>query len=250
MLKNLDAYIEEIVTATAPEEAFKIFARIMNQHGYDRTTYSLVTDHPSLGLSKKHGLATSYPEDWMKFYAEKNYTEKDAVFLTTLHSRTPFYWDDLRQVKEMSPESLKVLDEAAEAGLNNGICIPLFGKVGEIVGVGLAQSDKVKGATKNNEFMACAYLLSAYFHETYRSMIKPTDIPHMTSREKDILLWASEGKTDEEIAGILNITSNTVRFHWKNIFNKLDVYNRIYAVTKSIRLEIITPVLCAPYQNR
>ena len=43
-------------------------------------------------------------------------------------------------------------------------------------------------------------------------------------REEEILLWASEGKSDEDIADILTINVNTVRFHWKNIFEKLMIF--------------------------
>ena len=60
-MQNLEQYIEQINTSQNPEQAFERFCSIMRAHGYDRIAYSLVTDHPSLGLPKQHGLATSYP---------------------------------------------------------------------------------------------------------------------------------------------------------------------------------------------
>jgi DNA-binding CsgD family transcriptional regulator len=73
----------------------------------------------------------------------------------------------------------------------------------------------------------------------------------LTVREREILCWASEGKTDDEMAAILNISPNTIRFHWKKIFKKLEVYGRMYAVTKATRLQLITPALVrSPYQKR
>ena len=78
---------------------------------------------------------------------------------------------------------------------------------------------------------------------------KPNDV-RLSAREKEILSWAAEGKTDDEISQILTISSNTVRFHWKNIFEKLDANGRIYAVTKAIRLDLISPALISPYQKR
>ena len=81
-------------------------------------------------------------------------------------------------------------------------------------------------------------------------MIKSPSKIELTEREKEILLWAVESKTDEEIAMILNISFNTVRFHWKKIFNKLNSYGRVYALTKAIRLGLINPVLIGtPYQK-
>ena len=114
---------------------------------------------------------------------------------------------------------------------------------GEISGIGLARSDKMDEGD-DYEFMASAHLLSTYFHETYRYLIlKERPDLSMTEREYDILCWAAEGKNNEDIAAILNISANTVRFHWKNIFKKLDAHDRIYAVTKAIRLGLIAPRL-------
>jgi DNA-binding CsgD family transcriptional regulator len=248
-MNNLSTHIERITKANTAEDAFDYFSTVLRNWGYDRTTYSLVTDHPSLGLNKMHGLATSYPEDWMKYYVEQNYMELDAVFLSTLNANTPFYWNDLKTLKDISKKSIDVIDQAADAGLNEGICIPLLGKSGEKVGIGLAKSDK-DDDKKDYELLSSIYLMSVHFHETFRSHFTLTTKPDLTLREQDVLLWAAEGKTDDEIATLLTISTNTVRFHWKNIFKKLDAYNRIYAVTKAIRLELIVPRSIYTYQNR
>jgi DNA-binding CsgD family transcriptional regulator len=50
-------------------------------------------------------------------------------------------------------------------------------------------------------------------------------------REHDILCWGAEG----------NISTNTVRFHWKNILRKIGANGRTYAIAKAIRQHIITP---------
>lgn len=44
-MKGLELYIEMINSSATPEEAFQRFSSIMNKYGYDRVSYSLVTDH-------------------------------------------------------------------------------------------------------------------------------------------------------------------------------------------------------------
>ena len=248
-MKNLGQYIERINTSSDPDQAFDNFRIIMEGHGYERIAYSLVTDHPSLGLPRQHGLATSYPEDWMKFYKAKNYAEVDPVTQTILSSRKPFFWSDFVNDPGIAPSSLKLMKEAEDSGVTDGIGISLTGQGNELVGVGLAR----KSAMKENDLsvLSGAYLLSVYFHETYRAMLgRPTKI-ELTVRETEILSWAAEGKTDDDIAAILTISQNTVRFHWKKIFRKMDANGRIYAITKAIRLNLITPAFVGnPYQNR
>src|ERR1019366_5524617 len=115
-------------------------------------------------------------------------------------------------------------------------------------GVGLARTAPAR--EKGYRFLADGYLLSVYFHETYRDMLSRPVKVELTGREREVLCWASEGKTDDEMSTILNISENTIRFHWKNIFRKLEVYGRMYAVTKAVRLQLINPALVVTYRKR
>ncbi len=51
----------------------------------------------------------------------------------------------------------------------------------------------------------------------------------LSPRESDVLKQVARGLTNPEIAGQLNVSENTVRFHLKNIFEKLGVTNRTEA---------------------
>lgn len=63
------------------------------------------------------------------------------------------------------------------------------------------------------------------------SVIKKSDrAVSLTSREKEILLWVKEGKSTWEISTILGISRDTVKFHMKNIFRKLNTTSRSQAV--------------------
>ena len=52
----------------------------------------------------------------------------------------------------------------------------------------------------------------------------------LTEREAECLRWAAAGKTNGEIAVILSISENTVRYHFKNILSKLDATSRAQAI--------------------
>ena len=49
------------------------------------------------------------------------------------------------------------------------------------------------------------------------------------------------GKTNSEIGDILKISSHTVGFHVRNLFEKLDANTRTYAVVKAMRYGILLP---------
>jgi transcriptional regulator EpsA len=54
----------------------------------------------------------------------------------------------------------------------------------------------------------------------------------LSKREAEIMDWVRMGKTNAEIGSILSISSFTVKNHLQHIFKKLDVYNRMQAVSK------------------
>ncbi len=61
----------------------------------------------------------------------------------------------------------------------------------------------------------------------------------LSKRELDVLSLMAEGLSNEEIAGKLFISLNTVKTHSSNIFLKLDVKRRTQAVQKAKRMKII-----------
>lgn len=251
-MHNLGSYIELINESETPEEAFQRYCKIMKSFGYDRVVYSLMTDHPSLDLPRQHGLVSSYPQHFLDHYNEVGYMDHDPVAKELLKTLKPFFWDDLLQTQEIPDLSVQVMNEAGESGLNDGLAFSMPGKYGEVTAFGLARTDEEDGQKpKDYVTLASLHLLSVYFHQTFRQMHRSENQIHLTAREKEILQWASEGKTDDIIADVLSISMNTVRFHWKNIFEKLDAYGRVFAVTKALRLELIEPVVIrSSYQNR
>lgn len=55
------------------------------------------------------------------------------------------------------------------------------------------------------------------------------DSVRITQREREVWFWVHEGKTNEEIAGILGIGLTTVKTHVKQLLRKLGVENRTAA---------------------
>jgi DNA-binding CsgD family transcriptional regulator len=58
----------------------------------------------------------------------------------------------------------------------------------------------------------------------------------LTSREADVLLWLSRGKSNREMGEILTISPRTVNKHLEQIFVKLGVGNRASAAARAVRI--------------
>jgi len=61
----------------------------------------------------------------------------------------------------------------------------------------------------------------------------------LSDREITVLRLVAEGKTNKEIANVLDLSEKTVKNHVRNIFHKLQVYDRTQAAILAIRKGII-----------
>ncbi len=63
-------------------------------------------------------------------------------------------------------------------------------------------------------------------------MRKTEGLASITCREREILQWISQGKTNPEIAIILGISRHTVKKHVENLLGKFGAGNRIVLATR------------------
>jgi LuxR family maltose regulon positive regulatory protein len=63
----------------------------------------------------------------------------------------------------------------------------------------------------------------------------------LSEREIEVLQLIAEGLTNLEIAARLYLSLNTVKVHTRNIYGKLSVNNRTYAVARARALGILPP---------
>ncbi|MNL69341.1 HTH-type quorum sensing-dependent transcriptional regulator VjbR [compost metagenome] len=61
----------------------------------------------------------------------------------------------------------------------------------------------------------------------------------LSARELECLRWTAAGKSSEEIAIILNISSHTVVSYLKSAMRKLDSVNRMQAIARACRFRLL-----------
>jgi DNA-binding CsgD family transcriptional regulator len=62
----------------------------------------------------------------------------------------------------------------------------------------------------------------------------------LTKREVEVLTLVIEGKSSKEVADQLFVSKRTVDFHLANIYQKLDVTNRVQAFREATRRGLIS----------
>ena len=101
----------------------------------------------------------------------------------------------------------------------------------------------------------------AFSHSVYLAGWRPTapqpvskkaealESPGLTRRELEILRLVAEGHSNAQLARMLWVTEQTVKFHLSNVYRKLDVANRTEAsrwAQVNGLLEVSEPTTLAP----
>nr|WIE91288.1 LuxR family transcriptional regulator [Mesorhizobium sp. WSM4875] len=182
-------------------------------------------------------LGDGWPADWHRRYIAEDHFLHDPCVAQCRHSREPFLWRELPAAKLFARAQL-VMDEAAEFGMKEGICVPIH--------VPLAGPSVVTAASDRMEVppSAMPFIETLCVH-TFRSLSgrgtrgegdEPTPL---TARERELLEWSAQGKNTDDIACILGVTRNTVESHQRNIRGKLDAINVAHAIVKALRRQEI-----------
>lgn len=95
--------------------------------------------------------------------------------------------------------------------------------------------DRINQDALTGAQMRCCYALSQ-IPEMLRQAV--TQDP-LSDRERECLIWVSEGKTTDEVAVILGVSGNTVNSYITHAIQKLAASNRAMAIATAIRSGII-----------
>ena len=80
----------------------------------------------------------------------------------------------------------------------------------------------------------------AAFYRLIELTDQKTEVPRLSEREKEVLAWIADGKTDWDIGEILAISRRTVEWHIQQAMHKLGATNRTQAVVLAIRDALIS----------
>jgi LuxR family quorum sensing-dependent transcriptional regulator len=170
----------------------------------------------------------TWPEGWLKRFADQRYQLVDPLIRQMQVSAEPFRWHDVRPTA--SAAALRVLDEATEFRMRDGFALPIYGAEGAMIGITVATEHYE--LDKRDE--SALHLAAIYFHAKFARMRAKDDVPpraiKLTPRERECLSWVAAGKTDWEISQILNISEQTAHEYVHNAISKLGSTTRAQAV--------------------
>lgn len=241
---ELPAYIEETNRATTPEQVFGLFRRAAAQFGYDKVAFAAVTPAAQAAVSSllpRPALVVSCPQAWVDHYQACRYQDVDPCLLQAATRLRPYTWAELAADGRLSTKQRALFCEAGDAGLGDGVCIPVHGPAGESYVVSLAGAATAADTAAR---LGTLQILATQLQLAYTGLARNTVMEpavHLSDRERECLTWTARGKSAWSISQILSLSEHTVQFHIKGAMKKTGAGNRVQAVVTAIRLGLISP---------
>lgn len=181
-----------------------------------------------------HVLLHDWPQAWWDRYFSNGYLFVDPAIKHVLNDTRPFLWSELDPLCHDDPAAARVMNEASEFQLKQGFTVSLMTLDDTSAGFSFA-GEKFDLAPEHHGMLQ---LLATYALGRTLIVEEPLQVP-LTPRERDVLRWAAEGKTDWEIGIILHISEHTSDKMLRLVRQKLTASNRAHAIAKAIRFGII-----------
>ena len=176
-----------------------------------------------------------WPPGWFARYLKLNYFHIDPVVRTLRRTGRSVLWSQSLQTQTLPAKARRVMDEAKDYGLIDGLTIPLFSRSG-MAGIFSLGGRRIKLTSAEIALLEIvATRAHGHLLEARGSDDSLEAEPYVTKTESLCLTWCSEGKTDREIAQITGRSPRTVQAHIRNLQLKLGAHNRAQLVAEAFR---------------
>lgn len=240
---DLVEFIHASHDCCSSQELTDKFLAYLSRYGLDRFVMSDMAHDSTVQKENHHGLLVNYPDEWMKYYVENHYIDHDPVYQTALRSPRPFTWEEVQNRQNVTRTGMRVMREARECRLYDGIGLSIHLPLGQVIGMGFAASER--GVSLDRRTLSEIYAAAHQFFVAFQDISGINSLDgqkhELTKREREVLLWLSRGKTKGDIADICCMSESGVKRHCERIFAKLNVLNTAQAVAQALRMGLINP---------
>jgi len=181
---------------------------------------------------------TNFHRSFLSDYERYEWAEDDFMLDLVLQTKQPLVWDTAQlRYEDMRKQSY--IDFMHASRLFSGVVVPLQSRPGTASALAISSATNRSleaGAVEAATIMAYAAMAKAEVlglcngvsADAVKALLTLSPI------QQEILSWIGEGKSNMDIATIMEINERTVRYHVTEILRKLGVATRAQAV--AIRL--------------
>ncbi|RWO70198.1 MAG: LuxR family transcriptional regulator [Mesorhizobium sp.] len=185
-----------------------------------------------------HVILDAWPREWSLRYFSQGYLHRDPTIGLVRRASEPFVWRDIAEHCRLSASARHVMQEAAEFRLRDGMTLAFSTLERRQIGFSIAgERLELDPSQRGALGLVAAYALGHAIE--IREGPVPRQPVRLSPRQHDVLRWAAEGLTVDEIADRLGVSSHTADTHLRAVREKLGVTSTVRAVADAFRIGLI-----------
>ena len=181
-------------------------------------------------------LMDTRPKVWARRHRNQNYTNIDPLVQVAQKRSTPCSWSEAMSGFPMDSIEQQIHAERLTFGVADGLLVPIHANNGYGGLVSISATAAFAEQASN-----VLTLMALKVHNLLSALERsdPGDLVGFTERGFECLSWAAAGKSDAEIAAILQISRKTVNYHMEGAKRSMKATTRTHAVANAFRRGLI-----------
>jgi DNA-binding CsgD family transcriptional regulator len=181
------------------------------------------------------------PEAFHAAAYDPSHAKRDPVRQQLMQTNTPLVYDQEFYVKAGAGD---LWDMQAPYGFKTGIAVAVHMPGYRRFFLGVDRDEALpRDAAKLSRMIADLQLLAVHAQEAASRLLVPTGdrlpVPTLLPRQLEVLRLTMDGKSAWVVGNSLGISENTVNYHLKQVFRKLDVSTKHQAVLRAMDLGLL-----------
>ncbi len=237
----MERVIAEISAIQEIGEIFRLVRSAARDYGAVRHSYHFTPIFNSQTSAETVVDSSGYPPQWISLYQDQSFRAHDPIPDHVMRKGELLHWSTAiaETMAEGANENVERYFQAMkDSGLVHGVGIPVFGPRNRNAYMSFGFDEPL---TENDDDRCSALRAIAQAAHTRICLLldRRSGTIILSTREREVLEWIARGKSNTDIAEILQISPDTIATYVKRLFLKLDARDRVGATIKALRLGLI-----------
>ncbi|MGH1369128.1 MAG: helix-turn-helix transcriptional regulator [Maritimibacter sp.] len=233
-------YLEKLGESTNLQQVWELHCEAMKARGFDRMIYGFTRFATQRGAGELEDalFLSSHDDEYFDRYIGEKMFLNAPVTHWALDNVGAMSWGKLWTAPEnLTPEELEVIAYNRAMGVTAGYTISFPAPSPRSAGLiamagrpGLSQDELDETwAVHGREIM----IMNNMAHLKITSLPQVTQRPKLSKRQREVLEWIGEGKSNQDVATIMGVSVPTVEKHLRLAREKLGVDTTAQAILKA-----------------
>ncbi|WP_160600490.1 helix-turn-helix transcriptional regulator [Allopontixanthobacter confluentis] len=238
----MERAIAQISTNHVIGDIFRLVRSAARNYGAVRHSYHFTPIFHSQTSEETVVDSAGFPPHWISLYEDRSFRTHDPIPDYIMGRGELLRWSTAIEetvARGTDEKVLQYFQAMRDSGLVHGIGIPVFGPRNRNAYMSYGFDDP-RAIDDSDACSALRAIAQAAHTQICLLQDRRSDHVILSAREKQVLEWIARGKSNTDIADILNISPDTIATYVKRLFLKLEARERVGATIKALRMGLIS----------